>query len=444
LLSICQQANAYIRSPISTCEEKFRAVARFCIGLGPEQAFASCDDAYDIFLAAGDRLGAADTIRLKGVYEDNQGQHEQAIATYQRALNILQELGEHEKTGAVLNSMAIVYTNEGRLDRGEELYRRAKAHFELAGDKGRTAAVIADIADLSYLRGDLPAAAKLYQQSLEIQTSLDHGDPGYALSRLSDVALLQGRVQDAQRFAQQAIDAIRPTQGGYEHLSGAMTNLGEALEAGGDLRGARQEFQAALDMQKQIGQLVMVEESKEELADVAMDEGHGEQAEPLLRAAIAEFEKDKGNPDQISAYALLSRSLLMQGKVENADKAIRHAAELGRAVPDLALRFTITIQSARVELARANQGGANLGSVAALRELRSTIEKTRKLGFYGLECEARLALGEEEMKRNSISGRAQLAALAADARHHGLELLASQAEHAMAAVVPCRKSSTSS
>jgi DNA-binding winged helix-turn-helix (wHTH) protein/tetratricopeptide (TPR) repeat protein len=398
----------------------------------PEQAFASCDDAYNIFLAAGDRLGAADTIRLKGGYEDNQGQHEQAIATFQRALNILQELGEHEKTGAVLNSMAIVFTNEGRLDRGEELYRRAKAHFELAGDKGRTAAVIADIADLSYLRGDLPAAARLYQQSLEIQTSLDHGDPGYALSRLSDVALLQGRVQDAQRFAQQAIDAIRPTQGGYEHLSGAMTNLGEALEAAGDLQGARQQFQAALDMQKQIGQLVMVEESYEELADVAMDEGHGEQAEPLLRAAIAEFEKDKGNPDQISAYALLSRTLLMQGKLEDADKAIRHAAELGRTVPDLALRFSIAIQSARVELAKADRGGgANLRPVTAIRELRSTIERTRKLGYYGIECDARLALGEWEMKRNELSGRPQLTALVSDARSHGLELLARQAEQAI-------------
>jgi DNA-binding winged helix-turn-helix (wHTH) protein/tetratricopeptide (TPR) repeat protein len=202
-----------------------RARAEECeIRLGgehPEQASASCDDAYNIFLAAGDRLGAADTIRLKGGYEESQGHREQAIATFQRALNILQELGEHEKTGAVLNSMAIGFTNEGRLDRGEELYRRAKAHFELAGDREHTANVMADIADLSYLRGDLPAAAKLYQQSLEIQTSLDHGDPGYALSRLSDVTLLQGHVQDALRFAQQAIDAIRPTQGGYEHLTGA-------------------------------------------------------------------------------------------------------------------------------------------------------------------------------------------------------------------------------
>lgn len=412
-----------------------RARAEECsIQLGgdhPEQAFASCDDAYDIFLAAGDRLGAAETIRLRGGYEDSQGQHEQAIATYQRALNILQELGEHEKTGAVLNAMAIVFTNEGRLDRGEELYRRSKAHFELAGNKGRTAAVMADIGDLSYLRGDLPAAAKLYQQSLEIQTSLDHGEPGYALSRLSDVALLQGRVQDAQRFAQQSIDAMRPIQGAYEHLSGAMTELGEALEAAGDLQRARQQFQAALDMQKQIGQLVMVEESKEELADVAMDEGHGDQAEPLLRAAIAEFEKDKGNPDQISAYALLSRALLMQGKVEDADKAIRHAAELGRTVPDLALRFSIAIQSARVELARANQGGAKSRPDDAIRELRSTIERTRKLGYYGIECDARLALGEWEMKRNELSGRPQLTALVSDARSHGLELLARQAEQAI-------------
>jgi eukaryotic-like serine/threonine-protein kinase len=414
----------YARARAEECSIQFG-------GDHPEQASASCDEAYNIFLAAGDRLGAADTIRLRGGYEESQGQREQAIATFQRALNILQELGEHEKTGAVLNDMAIVVTNQGRLDRGQELYRRAKAHFELAGDKGRTAAVIADIADLSYLRGNLPAAAKLYQQSLQIQTSLDHGLPGYALSRLSDVALLQGQVQDAQRFAQQAIDAIRSIQGDYEHLTSAMTEMGEALEAAGDLQGARKQFQAALDLQKQIGQVVLVAESNEELADVDMDEGHGDQAEVLVRAAIAEFEKDKGNPDQISAYVLLSRALLMEGKVEDAGKAIRHAADLGRTVPDLALRFSIAIQSARVELARANQGGANLRPVTAIRELRSTIERTRKLGYYGIECDARLALGEWEMKRNELSGRAQLTALVSDARSHGLELLARQAEQAI-------------
>jgi tetratricopeptide (TPR) repeat protein len=189
-------------------------------GEHPDQAPAACDEAYKIFLAAGNRLEAADTLRLMGGFQESQSHSEEAIATYQKALIVLQGLGEHEKTGMVLNDMAIVFTNQGKLDRGEQFYREAKSHFEQAGDKRHTAAAIADIADLSYLRGDLAAAAKLYEQSLEIQTALDHGDRGYALSRLSDTSLQQGKVHDAHQFAQQAPITVPPVPTPATNASG--------------------------------------------------------------------------------------------------------------------------------------------------------------------------------------------------------------------------------
>jgi tetratricopeptide (TPR) repeat protein len=73
----------------------------------PEQGEVSCEDASRIFLAAGNRPGVADAMRLIGDSQAAQGHYQQAIATYQRALTVLQGLGEeHEKTGAILNNMA--------------------------------------------------------------------------------------------------------------------------------------------------------------------------------------------------------------------------------------------------------------------------------------------------------------------------------------------------
>jgi len=399
-------------------------------GEHPDQAPAPCDDAYNLFLAAGNRLGAADTIRLMGDYEGSKGHYEQAIATYQRALNILQELGEHAKTGTVLNNMAINFTNEGKLDRAEQLYRQAKTHFEEAGDKRNTATAVANIADIAYLRGNLPEAVKLYEQSMELEAQLDSGEPGYDMYRLADLKLAQGQVQDAYRLAQQAIEAIRPIQGASQYLTGAMTVLGDALKAQGDLPGARQQYQSALDIRQQMGEMDLVGESQVDLADLALEEGHPDQSEPLLRPAIAEFEKEKGDPDAASAYIILSRALLMQGKLEEARKAIRRATELSLSSSDPALKLPAAIQRARVGMASASQGGASPNLSTARTELRSVLGTARQLGYYGFECEARLALGELELKANPALGHAQLATLALEARSHNFELLARRAEQA--------------
>jgi eukaryotic-like serine/threonine-protein kinase len=397
-------------------------------GEHPDQGLPACEDAFNIFMAAGNRLGAADAIRLRGDYEGSRGHLEQAIATYQKALNILQELGEHLKIGAVLNNMAIDIANEGKPDRAEQFYRQAKLHFEQAGDKALTAVAIGNIADILYLRGDLPGAAKMYEQALEIQNSLDQPSPGYLLYRLSDLDLALGRVREAHQLAQSAIDAIRPNQGGYQYLTSAINMLGDILKSEGDLTGARKQFEESLAIQQKVGE--PVGETQVELADLALDEGRLDHAETPLRSAIAEFEKEKADPDTISAYTVLSRALLKQGKVNEAHNAIGHAAELARGSSDPTLKLSIAIQNARVEMANAAQ---ETELVAARMQLHATIATAKRLGYYGLECEARLALAELESKINPAWGRNQLNALGSETRSRGFELLARQAEQAVTA-----------
>ncbi|MGA9474486.1 MAG: hypothetical protein WBV36_18610 [Terriglobales bacterium] len=59
------------------------------------------------------------------------------------------------------------------------------------------------------------------------------------------------------------------------------------------------------------------------------------------------------------------------------------------------------------------------------------IATARKLGYYQIECDARLALGELEIRLSPEAARAQLATLATETRSRGLELLARQAERAV-------------
>jgi eukaryotic-like serine/threonine-protein kinase len=393
----------------------------------PERGTASCEDAYKVFLAAGNRLAAADCLRLIGDQQGAQGHFEQSIATYEQVLAILQQLGEeHTKTGAVLNNMAIVFANEGKLERAEQLYRQAKFHFEQAGDGFNVATTVGNIADILYLRGDLPGAAKLYEQDVKLETVLDPPDPGYAMYRLADLKLAQGRVKEAHPLAQKAVDTLRPIKGGYQYLTSAIVVLGDALKAEADLKGAGEQYQSALDIRKKMGEASLVAESQISLADLALDEKQPQQAEAMLHEAITELEKEQGDPDAISAYVVLSRALLMEGRLDEARGAAQHAATLVHNSSDPALRLSAEIQNARIQAAGKGTE-ASAQSAAAEKQLRSAITTANRLGYYLLECDARLALGELEMKINPPLGRSQLTTLQEEARVRGLQLISLEA-----------------
>ncbi|HTM35909.1 MAG TPA: DUF2225 domain-containing protein [Terriglobales bacterium] len=405
----------------------------------PEQASPVCEDAYEIFVSSGNRSGAADAIRLMGDYQGSIGQIDQAIASYRRALGLLQELGENEKTGAILNNMAVDYANQGNLDRAEQLYREAKTHFEQSGDKQNVATALSNIADILYLRGQLAAAAKTYQETIDLYAAIDHAEAWYPIYRLADLTLTQGNVREAKKLAQQAVEAIRPTEGSYQALSQATIELGEALKAEGDLAGARQQFLAAQDLQKKVGDQGLVQESQAELADLALEEKHPEQAESLIRPAIAEFEKEKSDPALASGYTILSHALLMQNKFEDARTSIDAAIKYSQTSSDPSLKFSAIIQRARVEAVSSHGENA---PAAAFEDLRSTIAAVKKLGYYNLETDARLALGELQLKSNSGAGRLTLTELLRDVQGRGFGLIARRAQEALAANVVAQSQPT--
>jgi ATP/maltotriose-dependent transcriptional regulator MalT len=160
-----------------------------------------------------------------------------------------------------------------------------------------------------------------------------------------------------------------------------------------------------------------------------IQENHPEQAENLVRTALAEFEKEKSDPDSSSAYTILSRALLMQGKFDEADKTSRLAAKLSLTSSDPALKLPAAIQQARVQTGSPVNRLAS--SAAASEQLHSTISIAKHLGYYQIECEARLALGELELKVNASAGRKLLTELAEETHSRNLELFAHQAQAAL-------------
>jgi DNA-binding winged helix-turn-helix (wHTH) protein/tetratricopeptide (TPR) repeat protein/TolB-like protein len=407
-----------------------------------DEGALACEDAYKIFLAAGNRLGAADCIRLLGDREGAEGHLERAIATYERALKLLNRTGENAKTGRVLNNMAIDYTNEGKLDRGEQLYRQAKFHFEQTGDQHNTATALGNIADIIYLRGNLSQAEKLYRQALEIDASLDQHEPGYLLYRLADLKLTQGEVKEARRLAQQAIDTL-PEQAGAASRTEALLELAGVLQAEGDLAGSRQQLEQVLAVRQKIGEMGAIEEAQAEAADLALAEGRPAEAESLLRPAITEFENEKSDPAAASAYVELSQALLEQGKLDEARQTVQRAAALTRTNFDPASKLPVAIQIARVETAEGAKSARPASFAAVVRRLRWVIASAKRSGYYQIECEARLALAEAEKNIDPALSASQSETLAEEAHEHGLEFLSHQARQLAMTAPPSMSASSS-
>jgi hypothetical protein len=118
----------------------------------------------------------------------------------------------------------------------------------------------------------------------------------------------------------------------------------------------------------------------------------------------------------------------MQGKLDQASAAAQRASAFSRTSSDPALKLPAEIQQTRIEAASAETDRKRL---AAAQSFQAVIATANRLGYYNIECQARLALGDLELKLNPSLGRKHLTALATETRGRGLELLARQAEGAM-------------
>jgi len=200
------------------------------------------------------------------------------------------------------------------------------------------------------------------------------------------------------------------------------------LKAEGDLDGARRQYQESLATRIKLADPGLIAQSRASLASLAIEEARPGDAEADLRAVLPEFEKEKDVGGMVAADVALSRALLMQGKIEEARKALLLAGEYSRSSPDPALRLPLDIQDARVTFAVACADAETPCNMAGPRgQLQSTVTAALRLGYLVLECDARLALGELELEANPRLGRSDLEILAREAQERGLGLISRKA-----------------
>jgi tetratricopeptide (TPR) repeat protein len=195
---------------------------------------------------------------------------------------------------------------------------------------------------------------------------------------------------------------------------------GEVLSGTGDLPGSRAKYEEALKISNQINAKQMAAAARLGIADVVMEQEQPVDTESC-RQSIAEFQAEKDTQDEIIGHAILARALLAMGRTADAQSEIDGARSLVGSSQNRGARLLMAVIASRV---RAAAGG----TAEAQRVLQETLAEATRSGFFTLQLEARLALGEIEIKSGkATAGRTHLAALEKDATAKGFLLIARKA-----------------
>jgi DNA-binding winged helix-turn-helix (wHTH) protein/tetratricopeptide (TPR) repeat protein len=323
-----------------------------------------------------------------------QGNFAPARGMYQRALDIYLAIGNEREAAVTLNDIGALLQRQGDFAGAESRYKQSLVKFLQIGDKPNEAAALDNIAEVLYGQGDLAGARSTYERAL----AMDH-----------DLADEEG-------------------------VAYALFKLGEIFAVQGDLVGARTKNEEALAIRQGLDDKVGAAQSRLALAELYLEEEHPEHGEALARKAAEEFRNKKLNDEEAHAEAVLALSLLKEEKLPEASKSVARATTLAKESENPSLRLTVEITDARIRAAT----GSLPDQTEALKSLRHTLAEATKSHFVDLQLEARLALGDTEIKtRHSDEGHARLEALEKDATVRGFGLIARKAAAAR------RQSSTS-
>src|SRR5215471_3452991 len=384
-----------------------------------DDATRPCEEAQRVFTAAGNAADAAQAVRLLGDTRMRRGRLEEALDLFQQALKMNQAAGEERGMAVSFNEMAIVYEGEGDLKHAEEVYRRSYLLFLKLGHTRNASILAANVGGTLLEQGRLVDAETMFGRAMELARQGGSREAEAAAHRtLAELARLRGRLEDALEHTKSAelSDESDPV-GEIDDLS----RVSKILTVQGDLAGARAKQQQALSVAEKTGAKSSAAQSRVELALLDLEEGHATQAEQPIRDALAVFAGEKMRDDELNGHILLSRCLMAQGKMEEANAALNEVRKAVSSNQNPVNRFLFAIADARIKAAR------TISRPEARAELLRALKEAGDLGFIPLQYEAQLALDELELSENPLAGKKSLESLEKRAHVRGLEFVAQQA-----------------
>lgn len=350
-------------------------------GVSMDELSANCDKAMQSYAAAGDKYNEARTKNDSAAVFMSRGDLTEAKKVWRDAAKAFSQLDEQEGAAATRNNLGEVLLLEGHLTEARQMLSSAIPNYEAIEQPEGVALILNDLAEVSFEEGNLQAA--------------------------------EVNLRKAQALAGGRSDR---TTLGYVYSA-----LGDVQMARGDLADARASYEKSLNLRAEIGETQSASQTRVNLAELSIEEGHATDAEKTLRESMREFERQEQSDDQIWATIVLTEALLAQKKYSEAQKELDGAGPLLTKNQNKLLQLRFRLMTARVELGLGRLDGAG-------KEMRAVRAEATATGFVAFELETRLALAAwMEASGQSARSKELLVGLERAANQRGFKLVADKA-----------------
>jgi tetratricopeptide (TPR) repeat protein/TolB-like protein len=391
----------------------------------------------------------------------SQGDLERARQLFEQVLAIAREIGSRGAEAYALNNLAGVLLRRGDLDGAAALYRQSLAIRRELKDAAGEAYELDNLGVALRRRGNLEGAQRQHEQALAIRRRIGQKIGEVAsLNNLGSLLFDRGDLNGALASFQQALAASRAI-GSQTSTAHALFGLGEVQACRGQLDEARRNHQAALGLRLTLGEKGTAAESRLALAELDLTTAEAATGAPSIAAypaiaaqaeAVATDLANQGAADQQArALSLAAVAAHAAGQEPRAQADIERATALLQAAVPLAPPATANplaqvppgspaapavlgaVQDLRVRLLVELRAAALLPpaqDAKAQAALATVRDEAARTGLLELQLDAKLVLADRaEHARNTFPAttRSLAAALAAEARAHGFDLLAAQA-----------------
>ncbi|MDQ6760610.1 MAG: tetratricopeptide repeat protein, partial [Acidobacteriota bacterium] len=231
-------------------------------------------------------------------------------------------------------SLAAVLSVQGDLLQAEALLQKAKAIFEAAGTMARDklASTLDGIGLIRLEQGSFQESESLFQRALELNIQAHGaGDPWSAVNQrhLAELYLVMGKTSEAENAFRKAIASLRTRDAtNPPSLASALEGLARICMMSGRLGEAERLINESLESKRHLAaEHPSRADSWMSLAILRRLQGDAARAEPLLRKALAIYEKS-GDTHSASALAELAGIACEQKKLVIAERYMRQVLTL--------------------------------------------------------------------------------------------------------------------
>jgi len=374
--------------------------------------------AFETYREIGNKADESNALMALGTVHLFQRDLSGAIDSYHKSLALARELGGPGAGATILHNLGLAEKDAGHLARARQDFEEALPIARRDGDQGLIAGCLINLAHVLAAQGDMPQAKRLAHDSVQARQSSSKPRLAEIMVESADVQLTGGDVKTAEKLYSQGLQIFTDAKQDF-YASSALFGLGDVMMIRDDLFGARKKHEAALaSRQKEHGSVRELFDSRIRMAQLALEQGQPADAEAGVRDALNDYAAKDEPSARIEADEVLVRSLVAQGKLPQAQEIVNSDKNFMAQSEDWFSRISFNIVSSELLTASGN-------AKEAIQPLQVCVEKSKKSGFSQLELEARLALGEAEIKAGqSTAARSELSSLLHDARARGFLLIA--------------------